>query len=263
MSARLDVELHRRGLARSRSHAAQLITAGSVIVARRPTRKPATPVAADTPIAVAAGNSYVSRAAHKLAGALEAFEADPSGLRVLDAGASTGGFTQVLLDAGAAHVAAVDVGHDQLDRRIRNDERVTGFDGVNARTLAPAAIGGPVDLVVADLSFISLTLVLGALVDCCKPGADLLLMVKPQFELTRADLDSHGVVRSPPARARAVRSVVAVATGYGLHVVDATRSMLPGPSGNVEYFVRLTFAGVRAASMFDLDGFLTRVEGGA
>ena len=188
---RLDVELVRRGLARSREQAAALIADGRVSVAGRATAKAATGVAPAEPIAVAPaadGTDYVSRGGRKLAGALDVFE--PAGLRVsgrrcLDAGASTGGFTEVLLRRGAAEVVAVDVGYGQLAWALRTDPCVVVRDRTNVRELTAEMIGGPVELVVADLSFISLRLVLPALVACITADADLVLMVKPQFEVGR------------------------------------------------------------------------------
>ncbi len=178
-------------------------------VAGQTATKPATAVEAGTPLVVAepAGPSYVSRGGHKLAGALDAFGYDPAGQRVLDAGASTGGFTDVLLQRGAAHVVAVDVGYGQLAWSLQTDERVTVVDRTNVRALEPEQVGEPVDLVVADLRFIPLGLVLPALVRCARPAADLLPMVKPQFEVGRERLPSGGVVRDPALRAEAVRHV--------------------------------------------------------
>ena len=187
-----------------------------------------------------AGPAYVSRGGHKLAGALDAFGYDPAGKRVLDAGASTGGFTDVLLQRGAAHVVAVDVGYGQLAWSLQTDARVTVLDRTNVRALEPEQVGDPVDLVVADLSFIPLGLVLPALVRCAGGHADLLPMVKPQFEVGRDRLPSGGVVRDPALRAEAVRHVAAQAEGLGLGVRAITASPLPGPSGNVEYFLWLT-----------------------
>ena len=201
--------------------------------------KPATAVEPGTPLIVEqpAGESYVSRGGHKLAGALDAFGYDPAGKRVLDAGASTGGFTDVLLRRGAAHVVAADVGYGQLAWSLQTDERVTVLDRTNVRSLE---LDEPVDLVVADLSFIPLGLVLPALVACCRPGADLLPMVKPQFEVGKERLPSGGVVRDPALRAEAVREVARQAAALGLGVQGVTASPLPGPSGNVEYFLWLT-----------------------
>ena len=190
--ARLDSELVRRGLARSREQAAELIAAGRVAIAGQTASKSATQVTRDTPVTVAGDGDadgaakYVSRGGHKLAGALAAFTGlSVAGKRCLDAGASTGGFTDVLLRAGAAHVVAADVGYGQLAWSLRTDERVTVLDRVNVRALEPAQVAPPPEVVVADLSFISLTLVLPALVACAAPGADFALMVKPQFEVGR------------------------------------------------------------------------------
>jgi 23S rRNA (cytidine1920-2'-O)/16S rRNA (cytidine1409-2'-O)-methyltransferase len=212
-----------------------------VTVAGQTASKAATAVEAGTPLVVAepAGPSYVSRGGHKLAGALDAFGYDPAGKRVLDAGASTGGFTDVLLQRGAAHVVAVDVGYGQLAWALQTDDRVAVVDRTNVRALEPEQVGAPVDLVVADLSFIPLGLVLPALVRCAAPDADLLPMVKPQFEVGRERLPSGGVVRDPALRAEAVRHVAEQAAALGLGVRAITASQLPGPSGNVEYFLWL------------------------
>ena len=196
--SRLDAELVRRGLARSREQAAELIAAGRVAVAGQTAAKPATQVSRDAPVTVSSGDDgpdYVSRGGHKLAGALAAFSGlAVAGRRCLDAGASTGGFTDVLLRAGAAHVVAVDVGYGQLAWRLRTDPRVTVLDRVNVRALEPSAVAPPPEVVVADLSFISLTLVLPALVACAAPEADFALMVKPQFEVGKGRVGAGGVV---------------------------------------------------------------------
>ncbi|MGI5351475.1 TlyA family RNA methyltransferase [Streptomyces sp. CA-250714] len=243
---RLDAELVRRNLARSREHAGRLIAAGRVTVGGNVATKAATQVETSAAVVVKSDESdpdYVSRGGHKLAGALEAFV--PRGLRVagrraLDAGASTGGFTDVLLRAGADHVVAVDVGYGQLAWSLQSDPRVTVKDRTNVRELTLEAIGGePVELVVGDLSFIPLGLVLPALVRCAVPEADLVLMVKPQFEVGRERLGSGGVVRSPELRAEAVRTVAGQAAALGLGALGVTSSPLPGPSGNVEYFLWL------------------------
>lgn len=229
-------------MARSREQAAELVAAGLVKVAGQTAVKPATAVDAATALVVTepAGPSYASRGGHKLAGALDAFELDVSGCRALDAGASTGGFTDVLLRRGASHVVAADVGYGQLVWALQSDERVTVLDRTNVRSLDLAQIGSPVDIVVADLSFIPLGLVLPALVRCARPGADLLPMVKPQFEVGRERLPAGGVVRDPELRAWAVRHVAEQAAELGLGVRAVTASPLPGPSGNVEYFLWLT-----------------------
>ena len=219
-----------------------LIAGGRVKVAGTVATKPATGVDAATAVLVEAepGEQWVSRGAHKLLGALEAFGYDPSGKRVLDAGASTWGFTDVLLRRGAAHVVAVDVGYGLIDWSLRTDDRVTVVERVNARALELGQVGAPADLVVADLSFIPLGLVLPALVRCATPDADFLPMVKPQFEVGRENLPSGGVVRDPQARAHAVRRVAEKARGLGLGVRGVVASPLPGPSGNVEFFLWLT-----------------------
>ncbi|MCW2606028.1 MAG: rRNA (cytidine-2-O)-methyltransferase [Frankiales bacterium] len=239
--ARLDAELVRRGLARSREHAAELVAAGLVRVSGTVATKPATGVEPATPLLVdeQPGETYASRGGHKLAGALDAFGYDPAGKRALDAGASTGGFTDVLLRRGASAVVAVDVGYGQLAWSLQTDDRVTVVDRTNVRSLTLEQVGEPVDLVVADLSFIPLGLVLPALVSCCTPGADLLPMVKPQFEVGKERLPSGGVVRDPAMRADAVRGVAAQARTLGLGVRGVTASPLPGPSGNVEFFLWL------------------------
>ena len=204
--------------------------------------KPATAVEAGAALLVeeSAGEHWVSRGAHKLIGALDAFGYDPTGVRALDAGASTGGFTEVLLWRGAAHVVAVDVGYGLLAWSLRTDPRVSVVERVNARNLTLEQVGAPVDLVVADLSFIPLGLVLPALVACARPGADLLPMVKPQFEVGRENLPAGGVVRDPAARAGAVQRVADQAWELGLGVRGVVASPLPGPSGNVEFFLWLT-----------------------
>ena len=203
--------------------------------------KPATAVEPATPLLVEedGGEQWVSRGAHKLLGALDAFGYDPTGKRALDAGASTGGFTDVLLRRGAAHVVAVDVGYGLLAWSLRTDPRVTVVERVNARNLTPEQVGDPVDLVVADLSFIPLGLVLPALVACARPGADFLPMVKPQFEVGKENLPAGGVVRDPAARAGAVAKVAGQAAELGLGVRGVVASPLPGPSGNVEFFLWL------------------------
>jgi len=242
---RLDAELVRRGLARSREQAVSLIDAGRVRVRGVTAHKAAALVdPADAVLVVGGdpGQQYVSRGAHKLAGALAAFR--PAGLlvagrRCLDAGASTGGFTEVLLRAGVAEVVAVDVGYGQLAWPLRNDERVQVFERTNVRTLKPDAIGGPVDLTVADLSFISLRLVLPALAESTRPDGDLVLMVKPQFEVGRERVGAGGVVRDAQARLDAILAVTTAAAELGLGVAGVVTSPLPGPSGNVEYFVWL------------------------
>lgn len=241
MRTRLDAEMVRRGLARSRDHAVDLIESRSVLVSGIPASKPATQVDAETSILLAGErNDYVSRGGHKLAGALDTFsEIDIAERLCLDAGASTGGFTDVLLKRGARQVIAVDVGYGQLAWELRQDPRVIVHDRTNIRTISPELIIEPVDLVVADLSFISLTLVIPALVSVSKPGADFVIMVKPQFEVGRENLGAGGVVRDTQLRRSAVSDVANSAYDMGLGTLGVVASPLPGPSGNVEYFLWL------------------------
>jgi 23S rRNA (cytidine1920-2'-O)/16S rRNA (cytidine1409-2'-O)-methyltransferase len=259
---RLDAELVRRGLARSRHHAQELVSAHRVLVGGLPATKAATgvdPAASVQVVAPGGGEDFVSRGGWKLDGALDAF----SGLRVagrrcLDAGASTGGFTDVLLRRGASEVVAVDVGYGQLAWPLRNDGRVRVHERTNVRSLTAVDIGGPVHLVVADLSFISLTVVLPALVACADPDGDLALMVKPQFEVGRDRIGKGGVVRDQDTRADAVRSVAAAAHALGWGCSGVVASPLPGPAGNVEFFLWLR----RGSPALD-DGALARaVESG-
>lgn len=241
---RLDAELVRRKIARSRDQAQTWIKEGRVEVAGFVATKPATVVEPEVSIKVNTDDvdDWASRGAHKLIGALDAF--GPEGLvvakrKALDAGASTGGFTDVLLARGASEVVAVDVGYGQLVWRLQNDERVRVLDRTNIRNLTPDMMGGPAELMVGDLSFISLKLVLPALADCMVDGADMLPMVKPQFEVGKDRLGSGGVVRSPELRSEVTLDVARFAQTLGLSVKGAVASPLPGPSGNVEYFLWL------------------------
>ncbi|MBA0047085.1 TlyA family RNA methyltransferase [Mycobacteroides sp. LB1] len=242
--ARVDAELVRRGLARSRQQAAELIDAGLVRIDGIPAAKAATAVSATASLVVQGESDerWVSRGAHKLLGALDAFS--PQGLsvdgrRCLDAGASTGGFTEVLLRSGAREVVAADVGYGQLAWSLQSDDRVTVLDRTNVRTLTPELIGGAVQLIVADLSFISLALVLDALIACATTDADIVPMVKPQFEVGKELVGAGGVVRDPQLRTDTVVSVARRAQAHGWHTAGVTASPLPGPSGNVEYFLWL------------------------
>lgn len=250
---RLDAEMVRRKIARSREHATDLIRDGHVEVNGMKAIKPATGVTGDVSIRVTGVDEeegWASRGAHKLLGALEAFEPNGltvSGRRVLDAGASTGGFTDVCLRRGAKQVVAADVGYGQLIWRLQNDDRVTVLDRTNVRFLEPEAMGGPAEVMVGDLSFISLKLVLPAIAACIEPGGDLLPMVKPQFEVGKDRLGSGGVVRSPELRAEVVADVVDDARALGLSLKQVVASPLPGPSGNVEYFLWLVKDGGQAA----------------
>jgi 23S rRNA (cytidine1920-2'-O)/16S rRNA (cytidine1409-2'-O)-methyltransferase len=239
--ARVDAELVRRGLARSRQQAAELIGAGRVSINGMPAAKPATAIAISAALTVEGDDerSWVSRGAHKLIGALDAFGVSVDSRRCLDAGASTGGFTEVLLDRGAREVVAADVGYGQLAWSLRNDPRVVVLERTNVRDLTVDAIGGAVDLVVADLSFISLATVLPALTSCASDDADIVPMVKPQFEVGKERVGAGGVVSDPELRAEAVLTVAHRAAELQWQTVGVTASPLPGPSGNVEYFLRL------------------------
>jgi 23S rRNA (cytidine1920-2'-O)/16S rRNA (cytidine1409-2'-O)-methyltransferase len=239
--ARLDAELVRRGLARSRVQAADLIAAGQVKVAGQATAKAATQVNLDAPITInraGAGEDYVSRGGRKLAGALAAFtELRVAGRRCLDAGASTGGFTDVLLRAGAAHVVALTSA--TASSPVAHRPEVTVLDRGNLRSLQPEQVAPAPEVVTADLSFISLGQVLPALAGCAAPDADFVLLVKPQFEVGKGNVGAGGVVRDPELRAGAVASVARAGLGIGLGVGGVTASPLPGPAGNVEYFLWL------------------------
>lgn len=248
-TGRLDAELVRRGLARSRGHAADLIAAGRVSVDGAPAQRAATQVDGAREILVEVDvddPGYASRAAHKLADALDAY--GPAGPRVagrtcLDAGASTGGFTDVLLRRGAERVVAVDVGHGQLVERLRRDPRVDVREHVNVRDLRPGDVQPAPDLVVGDLSFISLTLVLEPLLAVAAPGADLVLLVKPQFEVGRERLGADGVVRDPALWRFAVTAVAERAAVLGATLRDVRPSTLPGTHGNVEFVLWATAPG--------------------
>ncbi len=212
--------------------------AGSVHVAGRRIEKPGELIDRDVELHVKGAKRFVSRGGDKLEGALRCFDLDVSGLRCLDAGCSTGGFTDCLLQHGAAHVVAVDVGYGDFDWKLRNDVRVTLLERTNIRALDPRELSEPVDLVTADLSFIGLATVLTTLVRLVRPCGELLLLVKPQFELPRA-MVSGGVVRDPALHERAIESVEAAARAAGTEPIANARSVLEGPDGNVEYFVHL------------------------
>ena len=238
--ARLDQALVARGLARSRTHAAALIAEGRVTSGGQVLAKASLQVDDGRDLAVehSEEDSYVSRAGHKLAGALDAFPAiTVAGKRCLDAGASTGGFTDVLLRRGAAHVVAVDVGHGQLVPQLRSDPRVEVHEGLNVRYMSAGDIGGTVALTVADLSFISLTMVVLPLALSTEPGGDLVLMVKPQFEIGKDRLGRTGVVNSERERRMAVEKVANAALDAGVDLCGLAASPLPGQDGNVEYFL--------------------------
>jgi 23S rRNA (cytidine1920-2'-O)/16S rRNA (cytidine1409-2'-O)-methyltransferase len=251
MSIRLDVALVERGLARSRTHAASLVEADRVVVAGQPARKASQPVTEDSEIKVLEAIDYVSRAGHKLAGALDAFaEIEIEGKLCLDVGASTGGFTEVLLRRGAVRVVALDVGHGQIVPELARNRKVVNLENFNARELTPetlrertADLGTtvdvaktPIEIVVSDLSFISLTLVLPAMVSVA-PDADFVLLIKPQFEVGKNSLNARGIVNDHRLRSGAIKQVVDCATELGLKVHGLEKSSLPGTHGNIEYLL--------------------------
>ena len=238
---RIDQLLVEQGKAASRTEAQRLVMRGVVQAAGQPVSKPGQRVAPDAPLAVQAGAPYVSRGGEKLAGALAAFGLPIRGRVAMDVGASTGGFTDCLLQRGASRVYAIDVGYGQLAWSLRQDPRVIVKERTNIRTLPPSALPEPVDLVTADLSFISLRLVLPALQPFLTATADLLLLVKPQFEVGRRLVGRGGVVRDPMLQAAAVREVTAVAESVGYRVKGCAASVLRGPKGNQEYFLWLGF----------------------
>lgn len=239
---RLDAELVRRRLVTSRAEAQSLIAADRVLVNGAVADKPARQVAPGDQLHVAAPpERYVGRGAHKLAAALDAFELDVLAVRALDAGASTGGFTDVLLQRGARQVVAVDVGHGQLHERLRSDDRVVNLERTNVRHLDVDEIGGPVELVVGDLSFISLRLVIGPLASVCEPGAPMVLLVKPQFEAGRAEVSrGRGVVTDPAVHARVRGEVEAAFSAAGCEVRGWTDSPITGADGNREFLIFAT-----------------------
>ncbi len=248
MTERLDLELVRRGLARSRSHAQAMINAGQISVDGSIVRRAGEQVVATAAID-APDDRYVSRGAHKLIGAIDDLGLSVAG-RALDAGASTGGFTEVLLARGCQEVFAVDVGSDQLASALRTDPRVRLRERTNLRDLRLDDVGGfPVDLVVADVSFISLRLLVGPLVSVTRDDGWLLLLVKPQFEVGRELLGKGGVVREPADQVQAISGVITAAGEYGWHSGAVVPSRLPGASGNREFFVLLR----RTESVSDLD----------
>jgi 23S rRNA (cytidine1920-2'-O)/16S rRNA (cytidine1409-2'-O)-methyltransferase len=257
---RLDTLLTERGLFESRSRAAAAVIAGDVRVAGRPAHKPGTLVPEDEQLAVAEEPPFVSRGGIKLRNALDAFGLDPTGRHALDVGAATGGFSDCLLQRGAAAVIALDVAYGELDWRIRTDERVTVIERRNARSLQPAELPFTPDLIVADVSFISLVKILPAVLACAAPRFDCLALVKPQFEVGRARVGKGGVVRSADDRRRALVAVAEHARDeLGGAVLGFASSALPGPAGNRESFVWLAEAG-RAGAVGDLEAAARRAE---
>jgi 23S rRNA (cytidine1920-2'-O)/16S rRNA (cytidine1409-2'-O)-methyltransferase len=257
---RLDTLLAERGLYESRSRAAAAVIAGDVRVGGRPATKPGELVADEAELAVAEPPPYVSRGGVKLANALDAFGIDPAGRRALYVGASTGGFTDVLLQRGASSVIALDVAYGELHWKLRNDDRVIVVERRNARSIAPGELPYEPDLIVADLSFISLTKVLPAVVSAAAPRFDLLAMVKPQFEVGRERVGKGGVVRSAADRRAALVAVAGFARSQlRLSVLGYAPSGLPGPAGNRETFVWLAEPG-RAGAVEDLEAAARAAE---
>ncbi len=235
---RADVLLVERGLASSRTRAQSLLLSGRVYSGERRVDKSGELLAADAPLEVRGGERYVSRGGHKLEGALEALELSVSGLECADIGASTGGFTDCLLQHGAARVHAVDVGHGLLAEELRSDPRVRVLERTNARHLTAETLGTLVDLVVVDASFISVTKLLPALSALLKPSGRLLAMIKPQFEAGRAEVArGRGVIRDPAVRERTIEGARQALIEAGFELLGGCDSKLPGPKGNLEYFV--------------------------
>jgi len=238
---RIDRLLVERGLVSSRERAQRLVMEGDVLVGERPVTKPGTEVPDDAPIRVRGAKApFVSRGGEKLAGALDAFATDVAGRTVLDVGASTGGFTDCLLQRGARRVLAVDVGYGQLAWRLREDARVFVLERTNVRSLVPEMLPETPELATVDVSFISLTLVLPPVAAVLAPEATVLALVKPQFEVGRRQVGKGGVVRDPAARSAAVVRVREAAERLGFTVRGEAESVLPGPKGNREVFLWLS-----------------------
>ncbi len=238
MRTRLDKLVLERGLAPTREKAQALILAGQIHLNGRRADKAGMPVPADARVElVGEPPRYVSRGGIKLEGALEDFSLDPTGKICLDIGSSTGGFTDCLLQHGAARVYAVDVGKGQLDWKLRQDARVVVREGINARHLTPEDIGEPVDWVTLDVAFISVAKILPAALACARPGATFLILVKPQFELSQKQVGKGGIVRDPALHREAVEKVTQAAVEVGLGEIQVRESRLPGAEGNREFFL--------------------------
>ncbi len=258
---RLDTLLAERGVFASRTRAAASVIAGEVLLGRerRRAEKPGQLVADDVELAVTQQDDYVSRGGRKLANALDAFGLDVDGRRALDVGASTGGFTDCLLQRGATHVVALDVAYGELHWRIRTDSRVTVLERRNARALDPAELPYQPDLVVVDVSFIALAKVLPAVLATCAERFDCLALVKPQFEVGRGRVGKGGVVREPAERRAALVAAAQAARELGAAILGFTSSGLPGPKGNQESFVWLAEA-ARPGAREDLEAAAREVE---
>ena len=240
MRVRLDQLIVERGLAPSRERARALILAGQVSVDGRPQTKAGTPIDPSSEVAlIAPDHPYVGRGGVKLAHALDAFAIDPRGRRALDVGASTGGFTDVLLRRGAADVIALDVGRGQLDWRLRTDPRVHVREGVNARLLTPDDVPHLVTLVTIDVAFISLRHILPAIPPFLEPAADVVALVKPQFEAGRGEVGKHGIVSDPAVHEAVVARVTEAAAACGLARAAMAPSAITGATGNQEFFLHL------------------------
>jgi 23S rRNA (cytidine1920-2'-O)/16S rRNA (cytidine1409-2'-O)-methyltransferase len=239
VKTRADQLLVQRGLAPTRARAQALILAGKVYVGEQRVDKAGALIAEDSDLTLRGeDHPYVSRGGVKLAGALDAFAVDPKGKRCLDLGASTGGFTDCLLQRGAASVAAVDVGYGQLAHSLRVDARVLNLERTNARTLQPDRVGGEVDLTVVDASFIGLGKLAEAIARCTKPGGELVALVKPQFEVGKDEASkTRGVVKDPELRARAIEEAVAEVQAAGFDILGTADCVIPGPKGNLEAFI--------------------------
>jgi 23S rRNA (cytidine1920-2'-O)/16S rRNA (cytidine1409-2'-O)-methyltransferase len=237
---RVDVLIVERGLAPSRERARALVLAGRVFSGERRVEKAGDRLRVDAPLEVRGADlAYVSRGGLKLEGALDAFELDPAGLVVADFGASTGGFTDCLLQRGASRVYAIDVGYGQLHMQLRNDERVVVMERTNARHLTAASLPEPMDLVVIDASFIGLDKLLPAAHAVLRPEGEIVALVKPQFEVGRAKIGKGGVVRDPGVRAEAVRAVRDAAERLGFETLGESEAQITGPKGNQETLIRL------------------------
>lgn len=236
---RADQLMVERGLAASPKEARALIMAGRVFSIEQRVEKAGTPVFPGSPLRVTEKAEYVSRGGEKLAHALGHFSVNPSGLIAVDAGASTGGFTDCLLRAGAKKVYAIDVGYGQLDPRLRDDPRVVPMERFNARQLLPEDLDEEADLAVADLSFISLTMVIPPLEKVVKPGGRLLVLIKPQFEVRKGEVGPGGVVREPEKHQAVIEKITVFSRNLGLKPLGVTESPLQGPKGNREFFLAL------------------------
>jgi 23S rRNA (cytidine1920-2'-O)/16S rRNA (cytidine1409-2'-O)-methyltransferase len=257
---RLDELVLSRGLAASRSAARALIMAGQVLVGGQMSDKAGTPVSLEAEVTLKERPRFVSRAGDKLDGALDTFGVDPAGVSALDVGASTGGFVDCLLQRGASRVIALDVGKGQLDSRLRNDERVYVIEGVNARYLEPSALPWQPDFLTMDVSFISVTKVLPAVVPCMTPRFTGVILIKPQFEAGPRDVGKGGIVRDIEVHRRVLaETATAVITGLDVDLVAICRSAVPGTGGNREFFFHLARGGAKGLGLDTLEDAITTV----